>query len=189
MATKPTIEQVVIEIPKGSSNKYEVDVTTNNIVLDRVLYGANFYPGEYGFIDETLDWDGDPLDVIALSTYPTFPGCRVNVKILGTVNMIDDGEVDTKLFGVFADDIRWNGFNSLEEVPVAYRNEIEEFFKQYKTLQHKSTEIRGWGDEAQAAKELQECKDRFQQYKDRIAKPGEKDKIVEEWHKKGLGLG
>ncbi|ATG97284.1 inorganic diphosphatase [Mesoplasma lactucae] len=179
---------MIVEIPMGSSNKYEVDATTGRIVLDRVLYGANFYPGEYGMVENTLDWDGDPLDVIALATYPTMPGVQVNVRILGTIDMIDDGEIDTKLFGVFADDPRFSTFTKLDEVPQHWKDEIENFFLQYKQLQGKTVKIDSWSDEDQAMKELQECYDRFEEYKDRI-EAGEKDQIVEEWHKQGLGLG
>lgn len=185
---KENVIPMIVEIPKGSSNKYEVDAVTNRIILDRVLYGANFYPGEYGMVEQTLDWDGDPLDVIALATYPTMPGVQVNVRILGTINMIDDGEIDTKLFGVFANDPRFATYEKLSDVPGHWRQEVENFFLQYKQLQKKTVKIDGWGDEAQALKELQECYDRYEQYKDRIL-AGEKDQIVEEWHQQGLGMG
>lgn len=180
--------QMIVEIPKGSSNKYEYDITNGSIALDRVLYGANFYPGEYGFVPETLDWDGDPLDVISLVTYPTMPGVKVNVRILGSIKMIDAGEIDTKLFGVFADDPRFNSYQNLNDVPQHLKDEIENFFLQYKALQKKEVKINGWGDEKEALHELQECRERFQKYKERILN-GEKDKIMNEWKAKGLGQG
>ncbi|AHI52654.1 inorganic diphosphatase [Spiroplasma culicicola] len=184
---KNNVIEMIVEIPKGSSNKYEYDINSKTISLDRVLYGANFYPGEYGFIDETLDWDGDPLDVISLVTYPTLPGVRVNIRILGTIRMIDAGEIDTKLFGVFNDDPRFNTYQKLEDVPQHLKDEIENFFLQYKALQKKEVRIDGWGDLNEAIHEIQECKDRFVEYKDRYLKPGGKEEIIAEWKEKGLG--
>ncbi|QEH61608.1 inorganic pyrophosphatase [Spiroplasma chinense] len=184
---KKNIIEMIVEIPKGSSNKYEYDAITKNISLDRVLYGANFYPGEYGFIDNTLDWDGDPLDVISLVTYPTMPGVRVNIRILGTIRMIDAGEIDTKLFGVFNDDPRFNTYQTLEDVPQHLKDEIENFFLQYKALQKKEVRIDGWGNLDEAIHEIQECKERFEEYKDRYLTPGGKEEILAEWKEKGLG--
>ncbi|WP_342268658.1 inorganic diphosphatase [Spiroplasma endosymbiont of Aspidapion aeneum] len=183
------IIKTIIEIPKGSSNKYEIDMQTGKITLDRVLYGANFYPGEYGFVPETLDWDGDPLDVISLATYPTMPGVCVNIRILGSIKMIDAGEIDTKLFGVFADDPRFNDYKTLNDVPKHLRDEIENFFLQYKTLQNKQVKINGWGSEKEALVELRECRERFNKYKEQLKKPGGKEEIMMEWEKKGLGKG
>ncbi|ARU92045.1 inorganic pyrophosphatase [Spiroplasma clarkii] len=184
---KNNVMEMIVEIPKGSSNKYEYDIKSGTIALDRVLYGANFYPGEYGFIDETLDWDGDPLDVISLVTYPTLPGVRVNVRLLGTIRMIDAGEIDTKLFGVFADDPRFASYQKLSDVPQHLKDEIENFFLQYKALQKKEVRIEGWGDVKEAAHEIEECQARFVEYKDRYLKPGGKEEILAEWKAKGLG--
>lgn len=184
---KNNVIEMIVEIPKGSSNKYEYDLKTKSISLDRVLYGANFYPGEYGFIDDTLDWDGDPLDVISLVTYPTMPGVKVKVRILGTIKMIDAGEIDTKLFGVFNDDPRFESYQKLENVPQHLKNEIENFFLQYKALQKKEVRIEGWGDLDHAINEIKECKERFLEYKDRYLKDGGKEEILAEWKSKGLG--
>ncbi|QGS51710.1 inorganic diphosphatase [Spiroplasma tabanidicola] len=184
---KNNVIEMIVEIPKGSSNKYEYDIASKSISLDRVLYGANFYPGEYGFIDETLDWDGDPLDVISLVTYPTMPGVKVKIRILGSIKMIDAGEIDTKLFGVFHDDPRFNAYQKISDVPQHLKDEIENFFLQYKSLQKKEVRIDGWGDVDHAEKEIIECKERYQQYKDRYLKPGGKEEILTEWKEKGLG--
>lgn len=183
---KKNVIPMIVEIPKGSTNKYEVNEVTGRIILDRVLYGANFYPGEYGMVENTLDWDGDPLDVIALCTYPTLPGVQVNVRILGAIKMIDAGEIDTKLFGVFNDDPRFNEYNKLSDVPQHLKDEITNFFMQYKALQNKTVRIDGWADENEAFHELEECYARFEQYKDRI-KAGKKDEIKVEWAAQGLG--
>ncbi|WP_338971709.1 inorganic diphosphatase [Spiroplasma endosymbiont of Panorpa germanica] len=179
--------EMIVEIPKGSSNKYEYDSLTKRISLDRVLYGANFYPGEYGFIENTLDWDGDPLDVISLVTYPTLPGVAVKVRILGSIKMIDNGEIDTKLFGVFNDDPRFNSYQKLSDVPQHLKDEIENFFLQYKALQKKSVRIDGWGDLAHAQKEIKECQERYKKYEKQLAKPNGKEEIMAEWKAKGLG--
>ncbi|AVN64606.1 MULTISPECIES: inorganic diphosphatase [Mesoplasma] len=186
--SKNNVLDMIVEIPKGSSNKYEVDAKTGRIILDRVLYGANFYPGEYGMVENTLDWDGDPLDVISLCTYPTMPGVQVSVRILGSIKMIDAGEIDTKLFGVFNDDPRFSSYEKLEDVPQHLRDEIENFFLQYKALQKKSVKINGWGTLDEAIEELHECKERFVEYKDRL-EAGERDLILAEWKEKGIGQG
>lgn len=161
---KNNIIQMVVEIPKGTSNKYEYDWKTKTMILDRVLYGANFYPGEYGYIAETLDYDGDPLDVISLITYPTFTGCLIEVRILGMIKMIDGGEVDTKLFGVVNSDPRFNDYQELKDVPQHLRDEIVNFFLQYKELQKKKVIIEGWGDLKEALTELTICKNMFKQF-------------------------
>ncbi|WHQ36687.1 inorganic diphosphatase [Spiroplasma sp. SV19] len=184
--SKNNVLPIIVEIPKGSSNKYEYDLKTGRILLDRVLYGANFYPGEYGFIENTLDWDGDPLDVISLITYPTIPGCQINVRILGTINMIDNGEIDTKLMAVVADDPRFNHIQTLEDVPQHLRDEIENFFLQYKALQKKEVKIHGWSGLDQALKEIKECQERYIEYKDLLETKG-KDAVMQIWKEKGLG--
>ncbi|WP_031543013.1 inorganic diphosphatase [Mesoplasma photuris] len=185
--SKNNVIPMVVEIPKGSSNKYEVDAQSGRIKLDRVLFGANFYPGEYGMVENTLDWDGDPLDVISLCTYPTLPGVEVNIRILGSIKMVDAGEIDTKLFGVFNDDPRFNAYQTLNDVPQHLRDEIENFFLQYKALQKKSVVINGWGTLEEAIEELHECKKRFEEYKDRLAVDGGREEIMAEWKSKGLG--
>ncbi|WP_374696752.1 inorganic diphosphatase [Spiroplasma endosymbiont of Polydrusus formosus] len=182
---KNNILPIVVEIPKGSSNKYEYDLKTGRIILDRVLYGANFYPGEYGFVENTLDWDGDPIDVISLITYPTVSGCQINVRILGTINMIDNGKIDTKLMAVIADDPRFNHIQTLEDVPQVIRDEIENFFLQYKSLQKKEVKINGWSGLDQALKEIKECQDRYLEYKDILDTKG-KDAVMKIWKEKGL---
>ncbi|AHF60876.1 inorganic diphosphatase [Spiroplasma mirum ATCC 29335] len=184
--SKNNVLRIIVEIPKGSSNKYEYDSQTGRIILDRVLYGANFYPGEYGFIENTLDWDGDPLDVISLITYPTVPGCQINVRVLGTINMIDSGEIDTKLFGVVDSDPRFKHYQTLADVPQHLRDEIENFFLQYKALQKKEVRINGWSGVDQALKEIKECQDRYLEYKTILETEG-KEKVMQIWKEKGLG--
>src|SRR6185369_839308 len=108
--------KMFVEIPKGSINKYEYNIITGEIELDRVLSGAMFYPEEYGFVPETLDYDGDPLDVICLTNQPTFPGCQLLVRVIGVLKMIDGGEEDDKILAVNAVDPRLNNIKELKDV-------------------------------------------------------------------------
>lgn len=168
------VVEMVVEIPKGSKNKYEYDVKRKKIILDRPLFGANFYPGEYGYIENTLDYDGDPLDIISLITYPTFPGCLIEIKVLGAIEMIDGGEIDTKIFGVVKSDPRFKNYNSINDVPKHLLDEITNFFLQYKALQNKSVEIKGLWDIKRAKEEIETCKQLFVKYnKEMIDSPKE----------------
>ena len=149
---------MIVEIPQGCANKYEYNLEQNRWELDRVLYGANFYPGEYGYLAETLDYDGDPLDVICLTTYPTFPGCHITFRLVGVMEMIDDGDIDTKLIGVCANDPRFNEITNLATFPPHKKLEITDFFQNYKNLQHKKVVIKGWGDVALGWQVYTECR-------------------------------
>ncbi len=172
MSRNNIILPFIVEIPKGSTNKYEYDLKHKTIKLDRVLYGANFYPGEYGFIENTLDWDGDPLDIICINTYPTIPGCRVIARVLGSIDLIDSGEIDTKLVGVFNDDPRLDHIQTLNDIPEHIKKEINNFFLQYKTLQNKKVVINGWQNINIAIKEIEECKKRYEEYKEILNSKG-----------------
>ncbi|WP_246534713.1 inorganic diphosphatase [Spiroplasma endosymbiont of 'Nebria riversi'] len=174
------IVPVIIEITTGSSNKYEYNFETKRIILDRVLYGANVYPAEYGCIENTLDWDGDPLDVIALATYPTIAGCQTNVRILGALEMIDGGEIDTKLFGVLANDPHFNHLKSLKDVPEHTLTKIKNFFIQYKQLQKKAVIVKEWKDEQWALKELAHCRELYTKYNELLINEG-KEKLLEKF--------
>lgn len=181
------IIDMVVEIPKGGCNKYEYDVLEKTFKLDRVLPGANYYPGEYGFIKNTLDFDGDPLDVIALSTYPTFPGCIVTVRVLGEIHMIDEGEEDTKLFGVLDNDPRFNHITSIDQVSKYLTDPIIDFFQNYKNLQNKKVAISGINDIDGAKKTLLKCQELFNKYKYLIHNNQKKELMMnlnEEWNKR-----
>ncbi|GIW30499.1 inorganic diphosphatase [Meiothermus taiwanensis] len=164
----PEIVHMVIEVPRGSSNKYEYDPDLEAIKLDRVLPTAQFYPGDYGFIPSTLAEDGDPLDGIILSTYPLLPGVVVDVRIVGMVDMQDEKGGDAKIIGVVAEDPRWDHIQDLSDVPTAYKQEIQNFFETYKALEaHKGkwVKVAGWKDRAGAVAEVQACIERFKQTK------------------------
>lgn len=155
------IVEAVIEVPRGSQNKYEMDKTTGRIVLDRVLYSPMFYPGEYGYLEGTLSEDGDPLDVLVLSTCPTFPGCRVPVRVVGLLRMADEKGLDEKILGVVAVDPRWDGVQTLEDVPEHIRKEIAHFFQRYKELEGKEVQVHGWDGPEAAMKMIAEARERY----------------------------
>lgn len=157
------VVEAFIEIPTGSQNKYEFDKERNVFVLDRVLYSPMFYPAEYGYLENTLALDGDPLDILVLSTFPTFPGCVIESRVVGVLVMSDDKGQDEKLLAVPVNDPRWNHVQSLNDVPEHIRKEISHFFQVYKDLENKTTKIEGWKD-ADFAKQLYEdCLKRFKE--------------------------
>lgn len=154
---------VFVEIPTGSQNKYEYDKEKNVFRLDRVLYSPMHYPTEYGYIDETLALDGDPLDALVLTSFPTFPGCVITSRIIGVLVMSDDKGQDEKLLAVPTDDPRYAEVNNLEDVSPHLLKEIEHFFTVYKDLEKKETKIEGWKDASFAANLYQECIQRYKQ--------------------------
>ena len=136
--------EVVVEVPKGSRNKYEVDHETGQIWLDRVLFTATRYPADYGFIPDTLEEDGDPLDVLVLLDEPTFPGCRIRCRALGLFLMSDEKGPDAKVLAVPATDPRV-AWRELDDVPQHVRDEIGHFFDIYKDLEPgKHTVVQEW---------------------------------------------
>jgi inorganic pyrophosphatase len=149
-----------IEIPAGSRNKYEYDIGLGGLVLDRRLFTATTYPGDYGFIEGTLAEDGDPLDALVLVSDPTFPGCRIRVRAIGVFHMTDEKGPDDKLLCVPIGDPLWSGLSDLSDIPGALRNEIEHFFEVYKDLEQKWTETRGFGDRAEALSLLADARAR-----------------------------
>ncbi len=151
-----------IEIPMGSRNKYEVDLKTGHIKLDRVLYSSVYYPAEYGFVENTRYLDGDPLDILVFTSAPTFPGCYVDCRIIGGMDMIDCGEPDVKILAVNVGDPRYDHVMSLQDLPPHYLDEIQNFFRTYKTLQQKKTEVGEFFDAEKACAILDESIARFQ---------------------------
>jgi len=125
---------VIVEIPRGSQNKYEFDHETNTIMLDRHLIVSMGYPAEYGFIPDTLGGDGDPLDALVLSQYPTFPGCLIKSRILGMCIMSDEKGEDAKLICVPDYDPAWKSAKDITDVPKATLDKISHFFTVYKDL-------------------------------------------------------
>ena len=141
----------IIEIPKGSRNKYEVDHETGRVFLDRVLYTSFVYPTDYGFFENTLGLDGDPVDVLVLLEYELYPTSTVTVRPVGVFNMTDDGGGDAKVIAVIAKDPRWDWVQDVDDIPEFTRKEIEHFFEHYKDLEPgKWVKTEGWGDAAEA---------------------------------------
>lgn len=144
---------VIIEINKGSHNKYEIDKQTGLIALDRVAHTGQDFPFDYGFVPQTLWDDGDALDVIVLTTYPLLPGILVRVRPVGLMNMIDGGEGDDKVIAVPIDDPRWKQVQDLSDINPHTLKEIEHFYSTYKKLQNKEVSVNGFEgkDAAEAA--------------------------------------
>ena len=154
MAREVPAVEAVVEIPKGSRNKYEIDPATGVVRLDRVLSASIHYPGDYGFIPGTHAPDGDPLDVLILVEEPTFPGCRVRVRPIGVLPMTDRHGEDAKLLGVPVADPRFAEVADLADLPRHWLAEVENFFKTYKLLEGERVAVGKWKGAAAAARIL-----------------------------------
>ncbi|MBO5103314.1 MAG: inorganic diphosphatase [Clostridia bacterium] len=146
----------VIEIAKGSKVKYELDKETGMIMFDRLLSTSMVYPANYGFIPRTLGGDGDPLDVLVITTEPLMPGVLVEARPIGMIQMIDDGEQDEKIIAVASSDPFLKNVKSLDDLPQHTYNEMVHFFSRYKELQKKVTEIKGVEGMESARKVIEE---------------------------------
>ncbi|MBI4304013.1 MAG: inorganic diphosphatase [Chloroflexi bacterium] len=153
--------QIMVEIPKGSRNKYEFDKELGKIRLNRMLFSAVHYPSDYGFILDTLAGDGDALDALVLVWEPTFPGCIIEAKPVGLFKMLDEGRPDEKILCVPCTDPNWGYINDLTDVPPHLLKEIQHFFTIYKELEKKKTGIEGWQDCASAARVIRESQERY----------------------------
>lgn len=151
-AGKPDSINTIVEINKGSKNKYEIDKETGLIALDRVAHTAQDFPFDYGFIPQTLWDDGDAVDVILLTTYPLLPGILVRVRAVGIMNMIDSGDADDKIIAVPLDDPRWNDVIDLKDINPHTLKEIEHFYSTYKKLQNKEVVVSGFKGKEEAHK-------------------------------------
>lgn len=159
------IIDAIIEIPMGTRNKYEIDKKNGKIRLSRVLYSSMTYPAEYGYIENTLEEDGDPIDILILTTEPTFPGCIVEAKIIGYLETIDNGFQDTKLIAVNNVDPRYNYQNQIEDLPEHTKLEIKNFFSTYKMLQNIPVEVKEFHNVEEAMKKIGIAKNRYQKNK------------------------
>ncbi len=146
---------VIVEIPRGSRNKYEYDPALDLIALDRTLYSAVHYPTDYGFVPGTKASDGDPVDALVMIEEPTFPGCLVRVRLIGLL-MIEDGKdvTEPKLLTVPINEPRFAEYHDIADVPEHLLKEIENFFDIYKQLEKKEVKARGWQGAKQAEKML-----------------------------------
>jgi inorganic pyrophosphatase len=159
---EPGLINVLVEIPAGSKNKYEFDKDMQAFILDRVLFASVQYPYDYGFIPNTLADDGDPLDGMVMMDQPTFPGCVIAARPIGMLEMIDGGDRDEKILCVPAEDPRYAGVKTLADVAPHRLDEVAEFFRTYKNLEKKVTEILGWKDADQIAALVKQCIDAYQ---------------------------
>jgi inorganic pyrophosphatase len=151
----------IVEIPKGSRNKYEWDHERECLVLDRFLFSSVVYPTDYGFIPDTLSLDSDPLDVMVCVSEPTFPGCMIDVKPIALFRMEDDKGIDDKVLCVPLSDPSWNRMDRLEDIPGQLRDEIAHFFSIYKDLEQKAVKVDGWYSREDAVKEIEASRKRF----------------------------
>ena len=152
---KPMIFDVVIEIPAGSRNKYEIDHETGQIRLDRMLFTSTRYPYDYGFVENTLSLDGDPLDALVMLDEATFPGCVVSCRVIGMLRMSDEAGGDDKLLCVAAGDIRKDYLTNISDLPSFELEEIKHFFQVYKSLEpNKAVHGGDWVDHKAAEDEI-----------------------------------
>jgi len=137
----PHIVNGIIEIPKNTRAKYELDKESGLLKLDRVLYSSVYYPANYGFIPQTYGDDHDPLDIVVLSQIAVVPLCMLRAKVLGVMRMLDNGEGDDKIIAVAADDMSVNHLNEIEELPSHFLRELRSFFEDYKKLENKEVKV------------------------------------------------
>lgn len=161
-ATGKLTFDVLIEIPKGSRNKYEYDFDLKKIRFDRMLFSSMMYPGDYGFIPETLALDDDPLDVLVLCHEPSFPMCVMEVKPIGVFHMADEKGPDEKIICVPVSDPMWNNTMDIFDLNPHRLKEIEHFFQVYKDLEKKKVDVGGWGDASEAQKIYRLCIERYE---------------------------
>jgi len=150
----------LVEIPKGSRNKYEYDHDEDVIKLDRFLFSSMVYPTDYGFIPDTLALDGDPLDAMVCVSEPTFPGCMIHVKPIALFRMEDDKGIDDKVLCVPLHDPSWNTLEELDDISDQLRDEIAHFFSVYKDLEQKKVKVDGWYSREDALKEIEAARER-----------------------------
>ena len=158
----PAEMSVVVEIPRGSRNKYELDKNTGMYRLDRVLYSAVHYPGDYGFFPRTYAQDDDPLDALVMVSVPTFPGCVIDVRPIGIFRMTDRDEMDEKVLCVPSKDPLYAEYRSLADVPPHFLKEVEHFFSVYKDLEGARVHPLGWEDGKVARSTIIEAMARYE---------------------------
>lgn len=152
---------IVVEIPKDGTQKYEFDHELNVFRLDRSLYTSVHYPGDYGFLPKTLSEDGDPLDVIVKCDKPTFTGCIMTVRPIGVLRMIDKGANDYKILAVPVGDPRTAHTHDIDDLSSHFKDEIDHFFSVYKDLEGKESNTDGWGNKKEAINVIERAVERY----------------------------
>ncbi len=158
---KASVVNMIVEIPKGRRNKFEIDKETGLIKLDRYLYSSSVYPGDYGFIPQTLAEDGDPLDALVMVNEPTFSGCLIEARVVGLFRMKDRGQNDYKVLGVPNADPLFRQIKTLDDVPEHFLKEVEHFFATYKQLEGVTIEPLGWASAEEGTAEVRASVERF----------------------------
>jgi inorganic pyrophosphatase len=157
----PSVVNAIVEIPKGRRNKFEVDKKTGLMRLDRYLYSSSHYPGDYGFIPQTLAEDGDALDILVMVNEPTFSGCLIEARVVGLFRMRDRGVNDFKILGVPNTDPLFAEYQNLRDAPSHFLREVEHFFATYKQLEGVTIETMGWATAQDAMAEVRASVTRF----------------------------
>lgn len=158
----PHVVNAVIEIPKGSHNKYEYDEETDTIRLDRILYSAVFYPLNYGFIPCTRSKDGDHLDILVIMSEPVFPGCVLEVRPIGVLSMEDEAGVDWKIIGVSVTDPYVKEVHDMGDLEESVKKEVKNFFEIYKQLEEKEVKVHHFLSKDEAYKIINDSKERYE---------------------------
>jgi inorganic pyrophosphatase len=157
----PHVVNAIVEIPQGRRSKFEVDKRTGLIKLDRYLYSSSHYPGDYGFIPQTLAEDGDALDILVMVSEPTFSGCLIESRVLGLFKMEDRGQHDYKVLSVPNNDPLFEDYRKLEDVSSHYLREVEHFFATYKQLEGATVQTHGWAGADEATREVAASVERY----------------------------
>jgi inorganic pyrophosphatase len=157
----PELVRMIVEIPKNSANKYEYDGNLGVFRLDRALYSPMHYPGDYGFIPGTLASDGDPMDVLVMVEEPSFPGCLIEVRPVGILNMIDQQEKDQKILAVPNRNPRYDEIHTIDQIFPHVRREIEHFFTIYKELEGRVTHTQGWDGPREARRAIVDSRNAY----------------------------
>ncbi|MCG3138348.1 MAG: Inorganic pyrophosphatase [Phycisphaerae bacterium] len=164
----PRVVNAIVEIPKGRRSKFELDKETGLFKLDRYLFSSSHYPGDYGFIPQTLAEDGDALDVLVMVNEPTFTGCLIRARVVGLFKMTDHGHNDYKVLGVPNTDPLFAEFQKLDDVPHHYLREVEHFFATYKQLEGTETKTLGWASAEEAIAEVRLAVDRYHKQRSNV---------------------
>lgn len=160
----PRLVNAVIEIPQGSRAKYEIDKDSGLLKLDRVIYSSFYYPCNYGFIPQTYGDDKDPLDILVITSLPVQALCIMEAKVVGVMQMIDNGDGDDKIIAVAANDPGVNHYNNMEELPPHFFSELRHFFEEYKRLENKKVIVEEFGDKTTALKVIQDAVDSYKEH-------------------------
>jgi inorganic pyrophosphatase len=166
----PAYVKCIVEIPKGSKGKYEMDKDTGLLRLDRVLFSSVHYPANYGFITQTYCDDHDPLDILVICSIDVFPMCIINAKVIGAMEMVDGDERDNKIISVASNDMSVNYINNLSELPPHTLVELKRFFEDYKMLEHKNVIVEEFLNREKAYEVILESMQLYQEMKDTLIK-------------------